>query len=345
MRHLLPLLLLLLLALPPSSGRRLVIEFFYHSGCEECMERKRLLEKLEMEYFPEVVVEWWNTAEREGMERFMEYNLSRWPAAVFNRNPNTVLYDLREESLREVIEHYLEEGEVAPSKPLKSPPLTIPLVLVSGLIDGINPCALSLLIFFISFLFTLKKGRLRVLGMGLIYILGIYVGYLSIGLGLLRTVTLLGFHRPLAYLGVALLALMGLLQIRDAVGFEAPLLRFPRFAVPSFRGLVERASLPIAFALGVFVSLHEFPCSGSVYVGILILLASRIGFSSGLFYLILYNLMFILPLLLVLLLASNLELLTRMDEWRVAQRRRIKLISGFLLLILSPILWLLLLTH
>jgi cytochrome c biogenesis protein CcdA len=345
MRRLLPL-ILLLLASAQLAGTRLVIEFFYHPSCEECMERKRLMEELEREYFPRVVVEWWNTAEREGMERFMEYNLSRWPAAVFDHNPETALYDLREETLREVIEHYLEEGELKQApKPLKRPELTIPLVIVSGLIDGFNPCAFSLLIFFISFLFTLKRGRLRVLGMGLTYILGVYLGYISIGVGLLRTVTLLGLQRPFALLGVALLALMGLLQIRDAIGFEAPLLRFPRFAAPSYHRLVERATLPVAFALGVFVSLLEFPCSGSVYIGILILLASGVGFSSGLLYLILYNLMFVLPLLILLFLASNLEVLTRMDEWRAAQRRRMKLVSGFLLLTFAPLIWLWLLTQ
>ncbi len=346
MRGLLPLILLLLFATPTWSGeRRLIIEFFYHPSCEECLERKRLMEELEREYFPRIIVEWRNTAEREGMELFIAYNLSRWPAVVFNHDPRTALYDLREETLRSIIEHYLSEGEVANvSEPLRRPDVTIPLVLVSGLVDGFNPCAFSLLIFFISFLFALKRSRLRIMGMGLTYILGVYLGYISIGMGLLRTITLLGLQRPFALVGVGLLVLMGLLQIRDAVSFEAPLLRFPQFAIPSYRQLVEKATLPAAFGLGILVSLLEFPCSGSVYVGILILLSSG-STTRALLYLTLYNLMFISPLLVILLLASNMEALVRMDEWRGIQRRRMKLISGFLLLILALLTWLWLLAR
>src|SRR3989344_6096991 len=54
----------------------------------------------------------------------------------------------------------------------------LPLVAVSSLIDSINPCAFSILIVSIIFLFSLGKTRERILVYGLFYILGIFAVYL-----------------------------------------------------------------------------------------------------------------------------------------------------------------------
>jgi len=154
-----------------------------------------------------------------------------------------------------------------------------------------------------------------IIGMGLTYIAGNYIGYISIGLGLLYAVSLSGTRTIFGLLGVVLLATLGLLQIRDATTFEKPLMVFPRFVVPMFKRLTERETYPMAFLLGFMVSLFEFPCSGGVYIGIMFLLASNTTLYEGAMYLILYNLMFIAPLFIMLLAGSNSEALLKMDEW------------------------------
>jgi len=347
---------LIIVALVASSGYmvgasgEVVLEYFWHPDCAPCGPSKRLIEELEVEYYPHLVVEWRNMEHREAMELFLEYQLSRRPAVVFNHDPGTALYDLGEETLRSRIESLLaagdsgvEDGGSDSVGPDASRFVTVPLVIVAGLVDGINPCAFSLLIFFLSFLFGIRRSRLNVLGMGLMYVAGVFLGYLGLGLGLLRTVSLLGVEHLFGLLSVALLSVMGLLQLREATTLGARVLKFPGFAVPTFRGLTERASLPVALGLGCVVSLFEFPCSGAVYVGILVLLASRTSFIGGLLYLVLYNVMFVAPLILLLLLASNADILLRMDEWRVVRRRRMKLLSGVFLLSMAALMayWLL----
>lgn len=323
----------------------IVVEYFYHPDCRPCIPKTKLVRNVFPEYGASLKVEWRDMRFDEANERFIAYELSRRPAIVFNHDPETAVYNITEERLRIDIEYYIATSANLTDAGLDSfpdgimPDLTLPLVLVSGLIDGINPCAFSLLIFFLSFLFNLKRSRANVLGMGLTYILGIFVGYLALGLGLLRTISIPGVMHPFALLSIFLLVLMGVFQIREAISFGPPLFKLPGVAVQSIQRLVKRSTMPFALLLGIFVSICEFPCSGGVYVGILVLLASSPHFVNGLFYLLLYNLMFVVPLLAILIVASSTDALLKMDRWRVMSRRNLKLMSGVFLIILAAITW------
>ncbi len=325
----------------------IVVEYFYHPDCRPCIPKTKLVRNVFPEYGASLKVEWRDMRFDEANERFIAYELSRRPAIVFNHDPETAVYNITEERLRIDIEYYLAtsgnlsdaDAGLDPFPNGIMPDLTLPLVLVSGLIDGINPCAFSLLIFFLSFLFNLKRSRANVLGMGLTYILGIFVGYLALGLGLLRTISIPGVMHPFALLSIFLLTLLGVFQIREAISFGPPLFKLPDVAVQSIQKLVKRSTMPFALLLGIFVSICEFPCSGGVYVGILVLLASSPHFVNGLFYLLLYNLMFIVPLLVILIVASSTDALLKMDRWRVIGRRNMKLMSGVFLIALAAITW------
>src|SRR3989344_2820796 len=65
--------------------------------------------------------------------------------------------------------------------------LLLPLVAVSALIDSINPCAFSILLLTIAFLVSIGKLRSKILAIGGVYILGVFLAYMAIGLGLLGT--------------------------------------------------------------------------------------------------------------------------------------------------------------
>ena len=61
----------------------------------------------------------------------------------------------------------------------------IPLIALTGFLDGIHPCAIAILIFFIAFLLTLRKKLKHILRLGIVYIFVIFLTYLAIGIGLL----------------------------------------------------------------------------------------------------------------------------------------------------------------
>ena len=89
-----------------------------------------------------------------------------------------------------------------------------------------------------------------------------------------------------------------------------------------------RATLPTTLVLGVLVGIHEFPCSGGPYVAILGLLGSQTGFAEGLGYLGLYNLMFVLPLVIVLLLALNPVVGGKLQAWERSSSRALRGVTG-----------------
>lgn len=70
-------------------------------------------------------------------------------------------------------------------------------------------------------------------------------------------------------------------------------------------------------------------------MGILVLLSSEARYWEGVGYLILYNLVFILPLLVILLLGTRAEILARIDRWRVRRRRQMKAVGGVFMTLLG----------
>src|SRR3989338_2401487 len=89
----------------------------------------------------------------------------------------------------------------------------LPLVIISSLIDSINPCAFSILFLTIAFLFNLGRNRREIFKIGGVYILGIFVVYLLIGLGILQTLHLFNTPHFMAKVGASLLVVLGGINI------------------------------------------------------------------------------------------------------------------------------------
>lgn len=213
--------------------------------------------------------------------------------------------------------------------------LLLPTVLLTGLVDGINPCALAILLFFISFLFTIRKTRVSVARMGVVYIGAVYVVYFLIGLGLLQASTLLKGHW-LGQAGAVLLILMGLTSLLGAVFPNFPIrLEVPSGSKESLKRWMYRATLPATLTLGTLVGLHTFPCSGGPYVAVLGLIASQTNFWQGTGYLALYNLMFVVPLVVVLVFSLDPVMGGKIQEWERASSRKTRGITGAIMAILG----------
>ena len=98
---------------------------------------------------------------------------------------------------------------------------------------------------------------------------------------------------------------------------------------------MNRASLPTAFFLGVLVGLCEFPCTGGPYLMVLGLLHDQGTYFAGFGYLLLYNLIFILPLVIILFIASDNALLEKVSQWKKAETKRMRLLGGIAMVILG----------
>ena len=205
----------------------------------------------------------------------------------------------------------------------------LPLVAVAALIDSVNPCAFSILLLTIAFLLSIGKLRSNVLQIGSAYIAGIFVVYLLIGLGLLQALHLFDTPHFMANVGAGLLVLLGVLNVVNVLVPAFPIkLAIPHAAHRRIAVLMEQASVPTAFLLGGLVGLCEFPCTGGPYLMVLGLLHDQATYFTGVAYLILYNVIFVLPLVLILLFASDESLLARVQAWQERKRQAMRLGGG-----------------
>lgn len=215
---------------------------------------------------------------------------------------------------------------------MTSPELSLSLVLGAGLIDGINPCAFAVLIFMISYLTRIVKSKKRVLLTGVTYIITVYFTYLLVGIGLLSVVQN-QVVSDIIYLIAGFVALItGFLNIKDFFYYgEGFSLRIPKSQKQRITHWARKGSVPAAFVLGLIVSLFELPCTGAVYFAILALLSKSSTLLTAINCLLLYNLMFVLPLIIMFIAILLGYSVSKAKEFKEEYKDWMKLISGLLL--------------
>lgn len=215
-----------------------------------------------------------------------------------------------------------------------------PLVAVSALIDSVNPCAFSILLLTIAFLLSIGKSRSGVLKIGGIYILGIFTVYILIGLGIIQALHIFNTPHFMGKLGAVLLVILGAINVIGQFYPSFPIkLKIPQAAHQKMASLMGNASLGAAFFLGALVGLCEFPCTGGPYLMVLGLLHDSTTYLTGVMYLLLYNLIFIIPLVTILLIASEKGLLEKVQAWQRSERSLMRLGGGGLMIALGIIIF------
>lgn len=225
------------------------------------------------------------------------------------------------------------------------PQITLPTVLVAGAVDGINPCAFTVLLLFITAMTStlrpapgaspqtgaesVKTLRARLLGMGSIYIGAVFLTYLALGVGLLKSLDFFTRQHVPARLGALLAILFGLWMLKDYflpnLGWR---LQAPGRLGSVARQMAQKATLPALITGGFLIGLCTVPCSGAVYLGVLSLLALQPTRLLGYGYLVLYNLVFILPLIVILVAASARPTLNRLAHWNLHHKETVRLVLG-----------------
>ncbi len=212
--------------------------------------------------------------------------------------------------------------------------LTLWSIIFAALIDSINPCAFGVLIFLMATLLSLSSHK-RALKYGLVYIFIVFLVYFLAGIGIIRFLT---SNSNLTYYFVfisAILVFIGaVLEIKDfffyGKGFS---LKIPSSAKPLIEKLTNKGTLIAVVCLGFLVALVELPCTGGIYLAILSLMAVNKTF--GISYLFLYNLVFILPLFLMVLLVYFGTKTEKISKWISKEKRFMRLAAGILMLLLS----------
>ncbi|OGY25059.1 MAG: hypothetical protein A2Z11_00345 [Candidatus Woykebacteria bacterium RBG_16_43_9] len=216
------------------------------------------------------------------------------------------------------------------------------IVLGSAAIDSINPCAIGVLILMISVVLSGKGSVGRMVFLGSLYIFAVFITYLIAGLGLIYFLSSIPLFVT-EYLSIivgSFIILAGLIEVKDFFwygrGFS---LGIPVYFTEKIHRFAKNTTIPGVLLLGAFVSGVELPCTGAPYLAIITILSLNFNFTAFLM-LVLYNIVFVAPLLFILILVAFGVKLQNVKRWKQDSRGYMRLFIGLLLIGLG---WLLIL--
>lgn len=337
--------LLLFCGLTFAATRQLKLTVFYSPHCQKCLKmKKEAIPQLQKKFQNQLSIEYKNLDEPQNFGLLLglqhKYDSQMEIVLPVFYSEGRFLYGNKADlnSLTEMVRASL--GSDPPQDPdlpqadfvsrfKEFNPL---LIAGAGLIDGINPCAFTVIVFFMSFLAVEGYKKKELIVIGLSFILAVLVVYILLGVGLFGFLyTLKGFwavSRAVNYLIGIFSIFLGFCAVYDIGKFRKTgstqdlILQLPRSIKNRIQAVIgshyrkprspqgpgDRRGLVhliiSAFACGFLISLLEAVCTGQTYLPTIgyILKTSSLKLRA-LWYLVLYNLMFILPLLVIFLFA------------------------------------------
>lgn len=218
-----------------------------------------------------------------------------------------------------------------------APALSLLMVVGAALVDSLNPCGLSVLVFLLISM-AAAGGRKRILLVGGVYIAAMFLFHLLVGIGLFSAFALSGLAKPFSIIGGLIALILGIITLADVLrNRETYLLSIPESGKGLLGTYARKATMPAAFILGVLAGMLGFTCTGGIYISILGLMGRDMTIMTGLPWLVLYNIVFVLPLVLVTLLVAYGISPERAERWKNENKRTVRVVIGVILIALGII--------
>jgi cytochrome c biogenesis protein CcdA len=341
-------------ARPPQ--KRLPVDLYASPGCRSCQRLlRRTIPRIERRTGIPIAVIEHNILDAQEYAAYLEIlreagrEERAYPALVVGR---AVLQG--ETAIEQQLEDLLtgrSPPAVSDSAVTQAPASRLALipVLAAGLLDGVNPCAFTTLVFLISALAVAGRSRIQVLQIGLFFSAAVFVTYLMIGLGFFQAIRLASAFPTVAevirwtliaiLLAFAALSICDYFQLRSG-RTDRVLLQLPqpikRRLHRDIKSKTRSAALiASSLVLGFLVSIFELACTGQVYFPTLVYLHQVRRDVGSLSYLFLYNFAFILPLLIVFALSFWGISSQKLALWVQGSMKPVKLFLAGLFLALA----------
>lgn len=224
---------------------------------------------------------------------------------------------------------------------------TLPLIALAGLVDGINPCAIGMLILLLGYLMVFAKKPELMKKIGVIYILTIFITYILIGVIFTQTISYL-INLPhyqqisdiIKNIIIILIIIAALINLKDVFWYRKGItLGVTNKQVPVLLRYIKEVSIGATIILGVLVTLFELPCSLPLYLGTITILSGFYGFIKVGGYLLIYNLMFILPITVIFIILMMTRKIFAAKDLQERSNRYLKLIASISQIIIAIILY------
>lgn len=335
--------LLFLLMLPLATAADLY--FFYSPGCLFCAKEELFLTEMQDKY-PELNVSSFNIRENNELLQ----NLAKVYSTEISHVPITFINDksiigFSEETGKKIegeIQNCIKNSCDSPLKKLSEAQstlqkLTIPAVIAAAIVDSINPCEFAVLIILLTTILA-SGSRKKALFAGLAFTLAVYISYLLMGIGLYSALKMSGVTHTFYWIVAVLAIVLGLFNLKDYLWYGRWfIMEVPLSWRPIMKSFIKRVTSVFgAFVIGFLVSIFLLPCTSGPYIVILGLLAKTVTKDYALWLLILYNLIFILPMLLITFAVFfGFTTTEKAEEWRTKRLKTLHLIAGIILMLMG----------
>ncbi len=318
----------------PAIEGEIEILYFYQPGCRECARLEALFNNLEKNYekihiSKHDILSDTNKIKLEALSAAIgipENERLIVPVIIVGRN-----YLLKEqitsENVFELFEKYEKLNQAAVDTVLHNAEsdifrrfgrFSLLGIMFAGLLDGVNPCAFATIIFFVSYLLFLGRRRREIVLMAISFIGAVFIAYFLIGVGaynLLKYLIGYAIVAKIIFICFGVVAFfLGILSLRDY--FYARRGQLDKMILQLPLGIKQRIHRDIkertamggivfgSFVAGLLISFLEFGCTGQIYLPTITFMISKAGWQfKPVFSLVLYNVMFIVPLALFALMA------------------------------------------
>jgi cytochrome c biogenesis protein CcdA/glutaredoxin len=216
--------------------------------------------------------------------------------------------------------------------------LTLFAVIIGSLVDAINPCEFAVLIILMTTILATGNAK-KALKSGLAFSMSIFISYFFMGLGLYKALSLGGianyFFKIIGWIAI----ILGLFNLKDYFWYgQGFLMEVPLSWRPKLKRLINSITNPRgAFAIGFLVSLFLLPCTSGPYIVILGMLAKSTFDVQAILYLLLYNLIFVSPMVFISLAVYKGLDPAKAEEIRQKRLKTLHLITGLIMLTMGLI--------
>ena len=355
-------LFLLLVSISVVCAEAVDVLYFYESGCPHCARVKAFLETIAPDY-PDLVIHRFDIHKAESQDLLdrllVAYEVELGPVPMIfvgdvagiagtyhglYEAPYETTGRSEEMALLQAIERAMEANAASPLARVEdvqggglAETLTIPALILAAAADSVNPCTFAVLVLLLGALIVAgRKGR--VLQIGISFIVAIYISYFLMGIGIFTAIQAAGVQKPFILAVSSLAILLGLWNMKDYFAYGKWFaIEVPQRWRPTVKRLTASVvSIPGAFFVGVLDSLFLLPCSSGPYIAILALLSKTTTRLQGILFLLLYNFIFILPLLgIMLAIHFGFTTTARAERWRQERLRKLHLITGAIMILLG----------
>jgi cytochrome c biogenesis protein CcdA len=318
--------------------------FFYGQGCPHCAKVESYFQKEDIynKYQVDKREVYFDQGNAAYFNQVMdEHGISTTERAV----PTVVIGDRvvsGDESIMVYFDQLQKGDEQATSTPQKEAQksqskLSIPLIVGASIVDAINPCAFAVLLILLTTVLAKKGSKKSIVLSGLAFTASIFISYTLMGLGVYKALGSLQTTSTITTIVGIGAVILGLLNLKDWLWYGKYFkMEVPDSWRPRMKALIMSVTSPGgAFVVGLLVSLFLLPCSSGPYLVILGLLAESSLDARAIGYLLLYNLIFIVPMLIITGMVYSGANIQKLQQLREHNLRTLHLIAGIILLALG----------